>query len=181
MLDTSSKSATEIVLRFRPVHQRVVAVPYPNRSAILTQSSPNTTGFSTQFFDKFKWARRDLNPRPSGPEPDALSTELRALDFFEYNTSCGKWRVPIANFLTWLQTAWPMRVQLARAIVYQAVLEARDCKFYVNCQKNTTIGKIIGFNIAKIRFTFDRSLASTVGNMACSNSLWLVGSKWRCC
>jgi hypothetical protein len=24
-------------------------------------------------------ARRDLNPRPSGPEPDALSTELRAL------------------------------------------------------------------------------------------------------
>jgi hypothetical protein len=70
-----------------------------------------------------------------------------------------------------------MRVQLARAIVYQAVLEARDCKFYLNGQNNTTIGKIIGFNIAKIRFTFDRSLASTVGNMACSNSLWLVGSK----
>ncbi len=31
-------------------------------------------------------ARRDLNPRPSGPEPDALSTELRALKplFLDY-------------------------------------------------------------------------------------------------
>ena len=37
-----------------------------------------------------KWARRDLNPRPSGPEPDALSTELRALNFYEYSTSCWK-------------------------------------------------------------------------------------------
>ena len=45
MLDTSSKSATEIVLRFRPVHQRVVAVPYPDGSAIITQSRSKRTGF----------------------------------------------------------------------------------------------------------------------------------------
>ena len=52
ILDTSSKSATEIVLRFRPVHQRVVAVPYPDSSANLTQSRPKRTGFKTKFFDK---------------------------------------------------------------------------------------------------------------------------------
>ena len=34
----------------------------------------------------FKRARRDLNPRPSGPEPDALSTELRALNLCQYST-----------------------------------------------------------------------------------------------
>ena len=45
ILDTSSKSATEIVLRFRPVHQRVVAVPYPDGSAIITQSRPKRTMF----------------------------------------------------------------------------------------------------------------------------------------
>ncbi len=39
-----------------------------------------------------------MNPRPSGPEPDALSTELRALDFLEYNTSCGKWLVNADKF-----------------------------------------------------------------------------------
>ena len=37
-----------------------------------------------------KWARRDLNPRPSGPEPDALSTELRALDFCEYTPTIAR-------------------------------------------------------------------------------------------
>jgi hypothetical protein len=45
ILDTSSKSATEIVLRFRPVHKRVVAVPYPDGSANITQSRPKRTGF----------------------------------------------------------------------------------------------------------------------------------------
>ena len=44
-LDTSSKSATEIVLRFRPVHQRVVTVPYPDDSATITQSLPKRTMF----------------------------------------------------------------------------------------------------------------------------------------
>ena len=52
ILDTSSKSATEIALRFPPVHQRVVAVPYPDGSAKITQSRPQRTGFKTQFFDK---------------------------------------------------------------------------------------------------------------------------------
>ena len=37
-----------------------------------------------------KRARRDLNPRPSEPESDALSTELRALAFFNYSTPVGK-------------------------------------------------------------------------------------------
>ena len=32
-----------------------------------------------------KRARRDSNPRPSGPEPDALSTELRAPTLKEYS------------------------------------------------------------------------------------------------
>ena len=45
ILDTSSKSATEIVLHFRRVHKRVVAVPYPDGSAIQTQSSRKRTGF----------------------------------------------------------------------------------------------------------------------------------------
>ena len=49
ILDTSSKSATEIVLRFRPVHKRVVAVPYPDGSAITTQSRPKRTGFKPNF------------------------------------------------------------------------------------------------------------------------------------
>ena len=34
---------------------------------------------------KIQRARRDLNPRPSGPEPDALSTELRALKLLLLN------------------------------------------------------------------------------------------------
>jgi hypothetical protein len=42
ILDTSSKSATEIVLRFRPVHQRVVAVPYPDGSALIPHSAGST-------------------------------------------------------------------------------------------------------------------------------------------
>ena len=45
ILDTSSKSATEIVLRFRPVHKRVVAVSYPDGSALITQSRPKRTMF----------------------------------------------------------------------------------------------------------------------------------------
>ena len=45
ILDTSSKSATEIVLRFRPVHKRVVPVTYPDGSGILTQSRSKRTGF----------------------------------------------------------------------------------------------------------------------------------------
>jgi len=45
ILDTSSKSATEIVLRFPPVHQRVVAVPYPDGSATITQIRPKRTMF----------------------------------------------------------------------------------------------------------------------------------------
>jgi len=45
ILDTSSKSATKIVLRFRLVHKRVVAVPYPHRSAVITPSRPKRTGF----------------------------------------------------------------------------------------------------------------------------------------
>jgi hypothetical protein len=52
ILDTSSKSATEIVLRFRPLHKRVVAVPYPDGSALITLSRSKRTGFKTQFFDK---------------------------------------------------------------------------------------------------------------------------------
>lgn len=32
-----------------------------------------------------KRARRDLNPRPTGPEPVALSTEPRALIFVFHN------------------------------------------------------------------------------------------------
>jgi hypothetical protein len=52
ILDTSSKSATEIVLRFRPVHKRVVAVPYPDRSGIIRQSRLFKTEFKTHFFDK---------------------------------------------------------------------------------------------------------------------------------
>jgi hypothetical protein len=111
-----------------------------------------------------------LNPRPSGPEPDALSTELRALNFSQYNTSCGKWRVPIANFLTCLQTASAMRVKLARAIGYQAVLEARDGKFCLNGDNNTTMGKIIDFNRANIRFTFDSGRASITAKIARINS-----------
>ncbi len=45
ILDTSSKSATEIVLHFRPVHKRVVAVLYPDGSANITQSRPKRAGF----------------------------------------------------------------------------------------------------------------------------------------
>ena len=44
ILDTSSKSATEIALRFPPVHQRAVAVPYPDGSATITQSRPKRLG-----------------------------------------------------------------------------------------------------------------------------------------
>ena len=52
IVDISSKSATEIVLRFRPVHHLVVAVPYPDASATTTQSRPKRTTFSTHFLDK---------------------------------------------------------------------------------------------------------------------------------
>jgi len=34
--------------------------------------------------------------------------------------------------------------------LHQAVLTARDGQFYVNCPNNTTMGKIIDFNIAKL-------------------------------
>jgi hypothetical protein len=34
------------------------------------------------------WARRDSNPRSSGPEPDALSTEPRALTNVYHNAFC---------------------------------------------------------------------------------------------
>ena len=64
--------------------------------------------------------------------------------------------MPIANSIASLQTAWCVRVILARAIVYQAVFAPGDCTFYLNGHNNTTIGKIIDFNLAKIRFTFDR-------------------------
>ena len=64
-----------------------------------------------------------------------------------------------------------MRVKLARAIGYQAVLEARGWEFYLNGHNNTTMGKIIDFNLAKIRFTFDRGRASTTAKIARINSL----------
>jgi hypothetical protein len=38
----------------------------------------------------WKWARRDSNPRSSGPEPDALSTEPRALIWILNITHFGK-------------------------------------------------------------------------------------------
>ena len=64
-----------------------------------------------------------------------------------------------------------MRVELARAIKYQPVLEARDCKFYLTRQNNTTMGKIIDLNLTKIRFTFDRDRPSTTAKIARINSL----------
>lgn len=70
-----------------------------------------------------------------------------------------------------------MRVKLARAIEYQAVLEARDCNFYLNGNNNTTMGKIIDFNRANIKFTFDRGRASTTAKIARINSPYLMGSK----
>lgn len=79
-----------------------------------------------------------MNPRPSGPEPDALSTELRALDFFEYNTSCRKWLVDRANSIDPLQTAGPMRVLLARA--YRVSGTSRSLRRQIL----TIIVKIIG-------------------------------------
>ena len=45
ILDTSSKSPTEIVLGSRPVHKRVVAVPYSDGRATITQSRPKRTMF----------------------------------------------------------------------------------------------------------------------------------------
>ena len=49
----------------------------------------------------FQRARRDLNPRPSGPEPDALSTELRALNLCKYSTPGSEFapRVSLTLFL----------------------------------------------------------------------------------
>ncbi|MEG4206303.1 hypothetical protein QUA20_20540 [Microcoleus sp. Pol7_A1] len=63
-----------------------------------------------------------------------------------------------------------MRVRLACAIGYQALLKARDCKFYLKGHNNTTMGKIIDFNRANIRFTFDRGRASTTAKIARINS-----------
>jgi hypothetical protein len=45
ILDTSSKPATEIVLRFLLVHKRVLTVSYPDWSAVITSSHPKRTGF----------------------------------------------------------------------------------------------------------------------------------------
>ncbi|MEG4167966.1 MULTISPECIES: hypothetical protein [unclassified Microcoleus] len=59
-----------------------------------------------------------------------------------------------------------MRIKLARAIEYQAVLAARDCNFYLNGNNNTTMGKIIAFNRANIRFTFDRGRSPTTAKIA---------------
>lgn len=78
---------------------------------------------------------------------------------------------PIANFLVCLQTAWSMRVQLPRAIGYQAVLAARYYNFYLNGNNNTTMGRIRDFNRVNIRFTFDRGRASTTAKIARINSL----------
>jgi len=44
ILDTSSKSPTQRVLRFPPVHQQIVAVPYPDGGATITQSRLKRTG-----------------------------------------------------------------------------------------------------------------------------------------
>ena len=63
-----------------------------------------------------------------------------------------------------------MRVKLARAIGYQAVLAARDCNFYLNGNNNTTMGKIIDFNRVNIRFRVDRGRASTTAKIARINS-----------
>gem|GEM_PF-6119691 len=63
-----------------------------------------------------------------------------------------------------------MRVQLARALKYQAVLEARNYNFYLNGNNNTTMGKIIDFNRVNIRFTLDRGRASTTAKIARINS-----------
>ncbi|WP_216670667.1 hypothetical protein [Microcoleus asticus] len=63
-----------------------------------------------------------------------------------------------------------MRVQLACAIGYQVLLEPRDCKFYLKGHNNTTMGKIIDFNLANIRFTFDRGRASTTAKIVRINS-----------
>ncbi len=90
--------------------------------------------------------------------------------FFEYNTSCRKWLVDRANSIDRLQTAGPMRVLLARACIRQ-FSQPETANFDDYRQNNTTIDKIIDFDITKIRLTFDRGSASTTANTARINFL----------
>ncbi len=58
---------------------------FPSASSALKKSRVAQKCHPTDLTYK-KRARRGSNPRPSGPEPDALSTELRALNLCDYIT-----------------------------------------------------------------------------------------------